>query len=131
MIVYIRTDKPDAELWLESDGSPTGALTHYTWRAHRELAETIHSKLMEALHQCNAGMDDITALIFRTGPGSFTGLRIGASVVQAIAWGVGITLVGASGDNWMAKGKQQVATGSQAILTLEYGAPIHTTVPKK
>lgn len=132
MIVYLKTDAPDAELWVGELQDSTEDTLHHSWRAHRELSDTIHRKLIWILHQKGKTLEDITGLVFRTGPGSFTGLRIGASLVQALSWGLGIPMVGTTGDDWMSMGRQALVDGrTQSVLTLEYGNAAHTTTPRK
>jgi hypothetical protein len=42
LIITLRTDKPDAEIGLFDSSRQ---LDYYTWQAHRQLAETLHTKL--------------------------------------------------------------------------------------
>lgn len=48
-------------------------------------AEMLVPMIESCLHQANLTYDDLTLLASTTGPGSFTGLRIGLSALQAIA----------------------------------------------
>lgn len=132
MTVYLKTDAPEAELWVGELEDTTGNAIHHSWQAHRELSDTIHKKLIWLLHEQGKAVEDITGLVFRTGPGSFTGLRIGASLVQALSWGLNVPMVGVAGDDWMEQGRQALLDGDgQSLLTLEYGSAAHTTTPKK
>lgn len=128
-IVTIRTDKPEAAIGLYSD---TTQLTSVSWPAHRELAETIHVKLRDMLSEQHKDWADIQGVVFFKGPGSFTGLRIGASVANALSDGLGAVVVGASGENWINEGVSRLLAGEADKLALpEYGAPPHITAPKK
>lgn len=132
MIVYLRTDKPDAEIWLSEHIDSNEASVLYTWSAHRELSDTIHRKLISLLHEKGKKIPDIGGIVFYTGPGSFTGLRIGASVAQSLAWSLGVPLVGVNGNDWLALGRQALQGGERTIsLRLEYGGKIHITEQKK
>ena len=64
----------------------------------RASVKTGHSgKLMpeidDALKRASLGIGDIDALCVTTGPGSFTGLRIGLSTVKGLAYSTGLPVV--------------------------------------
>ena len=129
LILTLRTDKPEAELGLYED---TTEIIYVTWQAHRQLAETIHSKLSELLQNQNKELKDIQGIVFYKGPGSFTGLRIGASVADTLAYSLSIPIVGVGGEAWRSTGMQKIVRGEDnKIVTLEYGAPVRITQQKK
>lgn|SRR5574344_2365818 len=51
----------------------------------RDLAEHLHGFIREKLAENGKNWHDISEITFFSGPGSFTGLRIGASVVNTLA----------------------------------------------
>ncbi len=63
-------------------------LAEHVWRSRRRQTEETLPAVAEALAQAGAAMDDIRFLAVTTGPGSFTGVRIGISVVKGIALGL-------------------------------------------
>lgn len=130
IILTIRTDKPQSEIGLYEQGEQ---LIYETWEAHRQLAETIHHKIQALLSSQGKTMNDIQGIVCYKGPGSFTGLRIGLSVANALAYGLNIPIVGVEGEKgWLEKGLQNIASGEnhEAVLPA-YGAPVHITQPKK
>ncbi len=129
LILTIRTDKPESEIGLYDDETQ---IAYVTWQAHRELAETIHHKLKALLQQNSKSLDDLEAVVCYEGPGSFTGLRIGISVANALAYSLGIPAVATSGDNWIKQAIDRLLKGdTDAVLLPEYGGEIHITKPKK
>jgi len=127
-ILTIRTDKPQAKLNLYKDAR---LLTCQDWLADRKLAETIHNRLKELLDSQQISLSDIQGIVIYKGPGSFTGLRIGISVANALALGLSIPIVGESGDKWETKGLRRLASnGNDQVVLPEYGAAPHVTVPK-
>lgn len=129
LILTIRTDKPESEIGLFDDDKQ---LAYETWQAHRQLAETIHEKLRQILETQKIDLHTLGAVIAYKGPGSFTGLRIGLSVANAIAASYNIPIVGTSGEQWIHDGAVMIRDGrGEATALPEYGAPVHITAPKK
>lgn len=130
MILGIRTDKPEAELYLlNRDGAIENSLT---WHGHRQLSETLHTKIKELLHEQNIELNDLTGIVVYQGPGSFTGLRISVSVANALRSGLQLPVVGGKGDNWYLEGVQKLEDGAdEEIVVPDYGREPHITTPKK
>lgn len=128
IILSIRTDKPEAEIGL-FDGKEQ--LVYKVWHAHRQLAESLHSKILKLLESQHKSWNDIGAIVAFTGPGSFTGLRIGLSVANALAYSYMIPIVGASGEDWIHAGSTKLLEGQDEKQILpKYGSPAHTTLQK-
>ena len=129
LVLALRTDKPEAEIGLFDDDKQ---LAYETWQAHRQLAETIHTKISELLERQSKGWSDISGIVAYEGPGSFTGLRIGLSVANALATSYNAPIVGVTGDDWVEQGIKLLLAGKSVQVVLpEYGAPVHITTPKK
>jgi tRNA threonylcarbamoyladenosine biosynthesis protein TsaB len=129
LIMTLRTDKPESELGLYDNETQ---LAYYSWQAHRQLAETLHTKIKELLESKGKSFDDIEGIIAFRGPGSFTGLRIGLTVANTLAEGLGASIVAENGDDWIAEGCRRLANGENEHIALpEYGSAPLTTQPKK
>ena len=128
MILTIRTDKPEAEIGLFSgDGNQ---LKYLTWQAHRQLGETLHTRLAELLAGQGAEFADLTGVVFYQGPGSFTGLRIGAAVAGALSQSLKIALVN-GGEDWLKLGLERLKAGESEEVKIFYGEEPRTTLPRK
>lgn len=129
LILTLRTDKPESEITIFDD---TKLLAQEKWQAHRQLAETIHKKLEQLLSAQGRTLSDVEAIVVFSGPGSYTGLRIGISVANALAAGLNIPIIGSNHEAWKETGMEKLANGGndQQVLP-EYGAPALTTQPQK
>jgi tRNA threonylcarbamoyladenosine biosynthesis protein TsaB len=57
-------------------------------------ADAILPVIEDMLAQAGRRIQDLTAVGVTTGPGSFTGVRIGVATAKGLAWGLGCDLVG-------------------------------------
>jgi tRNA threonylcarbamoyladenosine biosynthesis protein TsaB len=129
IILTMKTDNPEAELGLY-DGDKL--LAKEVWQAHRELAETIHSKIEELLKKEKKTWQAIQGIVCFAGPGSFTGLRIGLGVGNALAYGLQVPIVSTKTSSWAQIGIKRLLAGETDPLALpEYGAEAHITTPRK
>jgi tRNA threonylcarbamoyladenosine biosynthesis protein TsaB len=129
LILTIRTDKPEAEIGLYQDETQ---LAYVTWQADRKLAETLHQRLRALLEEHSYSFAALGGVVVFKGPGSFTGLRIGISVANALADGFTIPIVGTMDEDWIRHGLQLLSKGdNQRIILPEYGSPPHITKAKK
>jgi tRNA threonylcarbamoyladenosine biosynthesis protein TsaB len=128
MILAIRTDKPIAEIILLDDEKE---IARHEWEAHRALATTLVEKIQTFLSDNNTSTDELRGIIVFSGSGSFTGLRIGATVANALAYSQNIPVVAGEGDDWLAQGLQKLSAaevGKYVIPT--YDREPNITKPK-
>ena len=78
-------------------GSPDGALrAGSTWTAGYRHGETLLPGIERFLDAYGMGRADLAGIVVGTGPGAFTGLRVGIATAKGLAHGLGIPLVGVS-----------------------------------
>lgn len=129
LILTLRTDKPEAEIGLYDDSRQ---LAYTSWEAHRKLAESIHAELKSVLDGQGKNIKDLQGIVIYKGPGSFTGLRIGFSVTNALADSIQIPIVSNLDESWIAEGIERLqANQNEKIAQPEYGSPARTTIQKK
>ena len=127
LIISIRTDKPEAEIGLFADREK---LSYEVWQAHRELATTIHQKISEMLVMQGKDWHDIEGIVAYKGPGSFTGLRIGLSVANALAYALQVPIVSQESSDWLERGIAALSDGKDEKIALpHYSTPAHITTP--
>jgi tRNA threonylcarbamoyladenosine biosynthesis protein TsaB len=127
-ILTIRTDKQEAELGLYNDHEQ---LVYQKWEAHRALAETINTKIIDVLTEGNVKLHELAGIVGYKGPGSFTGLRIGLSVANALAYSLQIPVVTTTEDDWLEHGISRLVRDENERIGLPlYGAEPNITVQK-
>ncbi len=131
IILTIRTDQPNAELGLYNNDAK---LIDVEWTAHRQLAETLHQQITHLLSREDMRVQDIEGIIVFAGPGSFTGLRIGISVANALAYALNVPIACGMGKDWVKEARDQLnqpnRPDSKYVIPV-YGAPVHLTLPRK
>ena len=127
-ILAIRTDKPEAELYIYQDHKQ---LKKIIWQADRQLTEKLHQQLAKILDLLSISLEDLNGIVCYKGPGSFTGLRIGLTVGNALAYSQDIPVVAADGNQWIKQGITKLLSGQNERLALpKYGAPAKTSCPR-
>ena len=128
-ILTIRTDKSISEIAIYEDKNK---LQEAKWEAHRTLADSIHLQIKKLLETSKLDWHNIQGLVCFKGPGSFTGLRIGISVANALSYSLNCPVVSQAGDNWQSIGIDRLLNHENEKVALpEYGAEAKITKPKK
>ncbi|ADV81775.1 peptidase M22 glycoprotease [Terriglobus saanensis SP1PR4] len=82
----------------------------------RETQERLMTAVQECLAEAGIRATELNFLAVMTGPGSFTGVRIGVAAVKGLAEGLGIPVVGVSRLNLMTR-----LAGEGAVAWLDAG----------
>jgi tRNA threonylcarbamoyladenosine biosynthesis protein TsaB len=129
MYLGIRTDSPIAEFYIyESDK----LVAEKTWQADRQLALGLLTQLETFLDEQGKTFNDLAGLFVYQGPGSFTGLRIGLTVMNTAAYAQNIPIVGTTGDDWHTAAAARLIAGENDQMVLpHYGAEARITKPRK
>lgn len=84
--------------------SEEGIVAQKQTKAERNHSIYLVPSIIEALEQADMTMNELEAIVVGKGPGSYTGIRIGASVAKTLAWSLNIPLIGVSSLEAMAAG---------------------------
>ena len=60
----------------------------------RDKSQRLLPFIDEKLKKHEKSIEDITEIEVNTGPGSFTGIRVGVSVANTLGWGLGVPVNG-------------------------------------
>ena len=110
MKLYLDTSTPTTVLKLDDKT--------YEETLDRDLAENLHRFIKDKLAENHKTWQDLTEITFMSGPGSFTGLRIGAAVVNTLADQLNIPLYDHHGKK-------------HPVIIPDYGRGANITAPKK
>lgn len=127
--LLLKTDQDQAELYLYQGSKVQDSLV---WLAERHLAETLNQQIEKLFNLNKIGYKDLSGIGVYGGPGSFTGLRIGISVANALAYGLNIPIVSMSNEDWKNSVLNELALGhNQKIAIPIYGSDARVTKPRK
>ena len=83
MLLAIETATDRASVAL---GVPDGDVLEEDLAGARRHAAALVPMIQSLLRRAGASLDDLTGIVLSDGPGSFTGLRVGASVAKALVY---------------------------------------------
>ncbi len=100
------------------------------------MARDILKFLEDSLENIGKDYKDLEGIGFFAGPGSFTGLRIGASVANTLADGLNIPIVAIKkedeNDDWRQKAFEKLKNNENDKIALPfYGRDANITKPRK
>lgn len=128
MILLLDTSGGKCELTLVDSGKRSD----YSWQADRELARGLHRFLNEKLSENGKRWQDIGGIGAFKGPGSFTGLRIGLTVLNGLADSLDIPIVGTTGQDWRDAALERLENSeNDSIVMPDYGSEARITKPRK
>jgi tRNA threonylcarbamoyladenosine biosynthesis protein TsaB len=126
MILAIRTDSPVAEIRLYVSNS---LVSDFKYDSGRQLAATLLLNITGLLESMGAKLSDLTGVVCYEGPGSFTGLRIGITVANSLAYSLDVPIVGSGSDDWAKIGVELLNSGAQSRMIMPvYGAEANVTM---
>lgn len=128
MIILLDTSTPTCYLTIVAGDDRF----EYEWLAERTLARHLLKFLEEKLQATGGSLKEVSAIGLMKGPGSFTGLRIGASVANALADGLGVPIVGSTGESWREDALSRLKAGeNDQVILPDYGQLPNITKPRR
>ena len=121
-----------AEMNVELDIVDGSERYHYEWRADRMLARDMLKYIRDQLAERGTSIKEVSGIGVYRGPGSFTGLRIGLTVLNTMARSLAVPIIGETGAGWQERALSRIAAheDDQLVLPL-YGSDALVTKPKK
>lgn len=94
-------------------------ITHDFVISARDHTKQILPMIDKLLHQSDCSLQQVDAIAFGQGPGSFTGVRIGIGVAQGLAFGADKPMIGVSTLMTLAQGAYRTKQASNVIATID------------
>lgn len=128
MILFLDTSTGSCRIWLGENS--------FKKELNRNMARDILKFLEDSLKNIGKDYKDLEGIGFFAGPGSFTGLRIGASVANTLADGLNIPIVAIKkedeNDDWRQKAFEKLKNNENDKIALPfYGRDANITKPRK
>lgn len=121
-ILYLDTSEPVATIAIYKAQT---TVKKCCWEAGRGLSATLSGQYTKILKEARVLQDHLGGIVVFVGPGSFTGLRIGISFANAMAFSLGIPI-------YETKQKEKfILTNPKEIALPFYGSEPKITKPKK
>ena len=95
-------------------GDGLGApLAMRAWTAGYRHGEELLAVLDDLLRDAGVGLRDLGGVVVGTGPGAFTGLRVGLATAKGLAYGLGIPIVGVASTEGLAVAAEDAGAGAE------------------
>lgn len=119
-LLAIDTSGTDALVALgEGDGT---VVTERRWAAGYRHGEELLTRIEEMLTATGVAKENLGGIVVGTGPGAFTGLRVGLATAKALAHGLRIPIAGvATSEALLAAAAPEPADGRELALLLPAG----------
>ncbi|NTW62125.1 tRNA (adenosine(37)-N6)-threonylcarbamoyltransferase complex dimerization subunit type 1 TsaB [Candidatus Saccharibacteria bacterium] len=128
MIVLLDTSSGTCKLTLIDDNGQYD----YEWEAGRGLAKGLLKYIDNSMNKHDHAISGISGIGVFRGPGSFTGLRIGLTVMNTIADAQSVPIVGAVGDDWQLDAVTRLKSGDDDKIVLPlYDRDANISTPRK
>lgn len=102
------------------------------WPAQRDLARDMLKYLLVKLEERGLDWSSVEGIGVFRGPGSFTGLRIGLTILNTWSNSQHVPIVGELGDGWRERAVKRLSVGENDKIVLpEYGSEARVTSPRK
>lgn len=88
-------------------------------------AHRIIGSLEEYLASQGITRADLSGLVVKRGPGSFTNLRVGVAIANALCYALNVPLVGEEGEAWFDQGVSAIEHGVNHVIV----EPLYTHAP--
>ncbi|MCW2254837.1 tRNA threonylcarbamoyladenosine biosynthesis protein TsaB [Providencia alcalifaciens] len=85
----------------------------------REHTQKVLPMVEEVLLQAGITLQQLDALAFGRGPGSFTGVRIGVGIAQGLALGANLPMIGISSLMTLAEGAYRISGQSKVLTAID------------
>lgn len=85
----------------------------------REHTQKVLPMVEEVLAQAGIKLNQLDALAFGRGPGSFTGVRIGVGIAQGLALGADLPMIGVSSLMALAQGVYRTTNSSRVLVAID------------
>lgn len=96
-----------------------GKITHLDELAQRTHTKRILPMVDEILSQSGIALNQVDALVFGRGPGSFTGVRVGAGIAQGLALGADLPVIPISNLTTMAQQAYEQYGSTQVLCAID------------
>lgn len=128
MILTLRTDSAETEV--ATYDPKTGAnIASRSWTSGRDLEMQILEVINQVVQESQQTLNQLSAIVVYSGPGSFTGLRIGFAVANTLAASLNIPIHKSS--QWPPDFSNLSESSFEKIVLPDYGREANITKPRK
>lgn len=111
-LLFIDTSSPLCSVCISKNDQVLSAVNDFSGNVHGKMLTVFIDQLFRENH---LHLQDLSAIVISDGPGSYTGLRIGASVAKGLCFALSVPLITVSTLQAMAWQMQSIALNTSAL----------------
>jgi tRNA threonylcarbamoyl adenosine modification protein YeaZ len=116
-------DTATSQTVVAAQADPGAVIVRDRWASGHVHGERLLASIVRLLAEAQIEREELVAIAVGTGPGSFTGLRVGVATAKGLAFGLELPIVGIGTAEALARAAVPADGGAETVVVLQPAGP--------